>query len=494
MTAKNFFLDDWSRTLFPMWTERILIEHAEEDLRTHVYTEILGGGAQHFLPQEPVYAAKPNWHLRRTSKLDPAATWYLYDLVHRNRGLFRRPFSPKRLNFGYRFQGGEPISGTAAYGEFRETIAAWRTEYPRCVSFDVASYFNTVYHHDLVHWFGGHGASQADAEGFGRFLREINAGRSVDCLPQGLYPTKMLGNAFLVSIDNASRLRSTAIARFMDDFYLFDADEGVLREDFLLVQRLLGARGLNLNPKKTRLFEAGDEVSALHGKVDEIKVRLLRQRREQMRVSTGPFDEPPAEDAAEPEPLAEEDREFLLSLLQGDSLEEDDAELVLSLMGEHSEDVLEYLGAIIERFPNLAKRLFYFCDHVQDQTALADLIGDLLRDRRITTEFQLFWLAWIVEKYLLGTSRAGDLLLGLFEAEAATVVSKAKVLEVAERRWGMGDLREEQLRTGQSGWLAWAAAVGTRCEQPAVRNHLLGYAANGSRMNRLITSCVSGLA
>jgi DNA invertase Pin-like site-specific DNA recombinase len=73
-----------------------------------------------------------------------------------------------------------------------------------------------------------------------RFLQEINSGRSIDCLPHGLYPTKMIGNNFLYFLDTSSRLRSHAIVRFMDDYHLFDDDESVLIDDFMQAQKLLG--------------------------------------------------------------------------------------------------------------------------------------------------------------------------------------------------------------------------------------------------------------
>lgn len=489
MTTQAFFREDWLWTLFPMQTERLVIEHAEGAVRNHVRTAILGPGGEHFLSQETVYAAKPGWHLRRTAKLDPAATWYLYDVVYRCRDLFRRPHGANRLHFGYRFEGGSAISGTDAYGRFRETILRWRGQYSHAASFDIASYFNSIYHHDVVSWFERYGAPDRDAQELGRFLREINAGRSVDCLPQGLYPAKMIGNAFLTDVDAAARLRSAAMARFMDDFYLFDDDANVVRDDFLLVQRLLGSRGLNLNPKKTRFGRDQDDVTTLHRTVDEIKVRLLRRRRASIRASAGPF-----EDAPEPaEPLTDEEREYLLSLLHGDSLDEEDAELVLTLMGEHSEDVLEFLPSIIARFPNLAKRLFFFCDYVQDREGLAEVVRASLRGDAVTTEFQLFWLAWIAEVYLLRTAHGGEILQALFEAGPATTISKSRVLEIPERRWGLGDLREEQLRTAQSGWLTWAAAIGSRAEPPRRRNHLLGYMANASPLNRLVADCVRAL-
>ena len=68
----------------------------------------------------------------------------------------------------------------------------------------------------------------------------------------------------------------------------------------------------------------------------------------------------------------------------------------------------------------------------------------------------------------------------------ATLLSKAKILEIPERRFGMTELREEHLRTGKSDWLSWAAAIGSRAEKKANRNHLLSYFANGGPLNKLI--------
>src|SRR5690606_6117321 len=107
------------------------------------------------------------------------------------------------------------------------------------IGFDVASCFNSLYHHDLVEWFATIGASDEDVATFGRFLRETNAGRSVDCLPHDLYATKMIGNDFLRFVEESHSLRSSAIVRFVDDFYLFSDDKSALQADFAEIQRLL---------------------------------------------------------------------------------------------------------------------------------------------------------------------------------------------------------------------------------------------------------------
>ena len=102
------------------------------------------------------------------------------------------------------------------------------------------------------------------------------------------------------------------------------------------------------------------------------------------------------------------------------------------------------------------------------------------------TEYQLFWFAKMVEDYLLKTPRAGDLLMALYEHENATDISKAKILEISDKRFGLVDLREEQLRTGHSDWLAWAAAVGARAHPKGQRNQLLKYFRKSSPINRLL--------
>ena len=99
-------------------------------------------------------------HLRRTVKLDPVAEYYVYDLIFRYRAEFRRPHSKPRSHYGYRFAAGSPIAPTAAYKAFKGALGEHGKTYSHSISFDVASYFNNLYHHDLVSWFAELGAAQ----------------------------------------------------------------------------------------------------------------------------------------------------------------------------------------------------------------------------------------------------------------------------------------------------------------------------------------------
>jgi len=485
----EYFLTDFSRTLFPLETNRILIEHSSEKLAEFIYQQITHKkeSQQQFLFQVRADAAKPNFHLRRTFKLDPIAEFFLYDLTYRNRTVFRDVPLNHRKNFGYRFNQGKMISPAQSYRDFRLAVYKGSQRFTYGIKVDIAQYFNSLYHHDLIEWFNGVTKNKDDVDFLDKFLRQINGGRSIDCLPQGIYPTKIIGSQFLRFLDESNRLRASQILRFMDDIYLFDNDYGVLLRDFYQMQRLLGQKSLTVNSAKTQL----GRVNELHIEleIDEIKSNLLDQR---VRVIFGSGVEEES-DQVEERPLTEEEVEYLLGLLNNPHLEEDDAELILALMREHSDDVLGQIPTLLRKFPSLSKNFYFFAQHVQDKTTLLNYIRDFVRETVFVPEFQLFWLSKVVETQLLKVEGVDEVLSLLYEHTSATDISKAKILEIPEQRFGMPNLREEQLRTGASGWLAWSAAVGSRNASKATRNHLLGYFAHGGPINQLVAQCVKKL-
>lgn len=85
------------------------------------------------MTQEKVYVSKKEFHLRRTVKLDVVADSFIYDLVYRNRNVFRKSFNKTKYSYGYRFSQGLPVSAIEEYKYFSK--------------FDIASFFNSIYHH-----------------------------------------------------------------------------------------------------------------------------------------------------------------------------------------------------------------------------------------------------------------------------------------------------------------------------------------------------------
>lgn len=156
---------------------------------------------------------------------------------------------------------------------------------------------------------------------------------------------------------------------------------------------------------------------------------------------------------------------------------------MLTLMQDHSSDVLEYLPSLIRDFPGLAKRMYHFCAKVLDKNEVASVILSYLNGGTQITEYQLFWLGMMVEGYLPQDSKSSVaiIIMSIYEHQDATDITRAKILEIPEKRFGLPDLRNERLRSGHSHSPAWAAAVGSRNQPKSQRNHLLKYFRKSSK-------------
>ena len=121
------------------------------------------------------------------------------------------------------------------------------------------------------------------------------------------------------------------------------------------------------------------------------------------------------------------------------------------------------------------------------------VIYDYVNSGAFFLEYQLFWLSAIVEDYLIGIAGYGEVLLKIYELSVDFKIVRAKVLEIPEQGFGFKELRGEYLKTGQSDWLSWAAATGTRSLKTGERNYMLDYFSKGSPLNFLIASCVRKL-
>jgi len=274
----------------------------------------------------------------------------------------------------------------------------------------------------------------------------------------------------------------------MDDFYLFSDSEERLTSDFISIQRILGDKGLALNPEKTALGAVAELDVAQT--VDAFKRGLLRVRRNMISVSGHRYEVDREEIHADLQP---NQVDYLLALLKDPNINEADADLVLSLLHDHGQDVLQRMTALLERFPSLIRSVYNYARSLSDKSELSSLLLVFVKTGRNITEDQLFWIAKLAEDHLSNTPAYRNLLDELYSHPNGTPLSKAKVLEIPEQRFGFDSLREEQLRVGKSDWLAWSAAVGSRAEPAARRNYILAYFAKGSYMNHLISECVSSL-
>lgn len=485
--VKDFYLWDYERTLFPMETCKILVENSSEALSSYIGKIADSKEKDYsFLSQETVYASKPQHHLRRTMKLDPVAEYYLYEMAYKNRKIFRKSTNAFRENFGYRFVDGEPLAIHESYKEFIAKAEELKVKYKYFIKFDISAYFNSIYHHDITNWFSSQKPTQSDIELFGQYMREINTGFSIDFLPHGLYPSKMLGSHFLSFIDHSELVKCEHMIRFMDDYMLFSNSKDTLIKDFQTIQKGLGQKSLNLNTDKTVLFS--DKEISIKQEVDNIKGQIL----EKIYIGSGSgMDNDDYEEAVRE--LSEQEIEYLINLLSEDEATDPEASLILDCIHEHSESFYEYIPDFIYKFPHLSKKIYHKCNDLVEISELTERLIELLEDPHSMNEYQLFWIAKIVERYLLKADSVGKLIALLYEHKDATNISKAKILEIPESRFGMPDWREIHLKNGSSGWLAWASAVGMRDDTKQSRNYLLGYFSKVCTINKLIGDSIIAL-
>lgn len=498
MNTREFFELDFMSGLFPLKTNKLMMENAGPSLAEYVQralSDLPGDAPYNFLSQERAHAAKPNHHLRRTIVLDPVCTFFIYDLVYRNRRAFDSRIKPDRVSFGYRFVGGSPIAVHKAFGDYTKAINTERADFEHSLSFDIASYFNAIYHHDLTNWFANlRGVTPADVKAFGIFMREVNSGRSIDFLPHGLYPTKMIGAGFLSFVESSGEIKSACSLRFMDDIHLFDDSRETLVSDFLKIQDLLGGVALNVNAAKTS-YDFG--LGTVNESASTIRLRLreiLDDDRPRAYFGSGSdwSDEDDEEDHDKDEISSEKISE-LEDLLLDVRADEADVELILGILQENDAVPSTAIPTLYLRFPNIAKQLYKLVAASDDKDAIAEGFAELLDSEAELVEYQLFWLAVIAEDHLCDTDEFGDLVMGIYERSDAYEIAAAKVLEIPDQTFGLKAIRARILKSGASNWRSWASAVGARTLPAAERNYVLGYFANGSTMNHLIANCVKKL-
>ena len=491
MTSTLKFIErDFKSTLFPLKTNLIMAQNHGNEISDYIYQKVLNDNYEgdNFLSQQKVYATKPKGHLRRTVKLDPVAEYFMYDLVFRNKSIFRAQVSDTRRSFGYRFINGKFTPVHEAYAEYKNHLNKCAAQYQHNIQFDVASYFNSIYHHDLSHWFSAKGAvSNIDSNAAGKFFREINSGRSVDFLPHGIYPCKMIGNEFLKVVDLTGTLKSSQIVRFMDDFTLFDNDPEVLKQDFIKIQQLIGKFALNINPSKTYY---DNKVGNVEETLSDIRKSLKDIVTGYEEVHTASGVELIETEIEEDLALSKEQIVSLLNLLKEDDLEESDADLILGFLRLHSDSLLGLLPLLLNKFPNLIKHIHSVCAGIEDKDGLSEIINEHLNSETSFLEYQLFWVGAILEDYLQGKKLYGESLIKVFELSVDFKISRAKILEIPEQGFGLKEIRDDYLKTGQSDWLSWSSAIGSRTLQAGERNYALNYFSKSSPMNFLVSSCV----
>jgi hypothetical protein len=467
--ATSFLEEDNRRWIFPLRTPLQFAKTDTAALRSHIQQRILDEKhPESFVAGEIAFSRKDAHHLRRVLVLDPLTSFFLYDFVHTNRSRFPKLHTTDRYAFGHSFHAGKPVDGFADYHLFRRKKYELAKKHGYFAQVDVFNCFNSFYHHD-VSAFVSSRLTTPNGEAFGQFLRELNAGVSVSCFPQGLYPAKVIGNAYLSFIEQSSRLSVPGLARFLDDIVLTAPSLQELESQVLELQYILDEHHLSLNDSKSHFGERGTRFQ--EHKLDRIKRDLLRKR----EMSAAGYDEDNEEDSG----LTEEEKEYLVSLISGPNVAQEDIELALTLL-RNEEDALEHvLEPVFDKAPHLLRGLHRFVGLSDDgDDALWPAIVSRIKSGRAFPEHDLFWYARLLIDYYTFDSDVADLLVRIYRHPNASTVVKAAILETEAISHGFDDLKASVLRSDGNLLTSSAAMVGLAKVPKGKRNHMFKYVAS----------------
>lgn len=467
------FLDaDHRRWIFPLRTPVVLAQTDAVALRNHIRDKILAKNEPDgFVTGQVAYSRKDQHHLRRVLVLDPFAMFFLYDFVQDNLASFPKPPRSDRYVFGHGFRRGKPVDPFEEYHAFRRKKYELIARFGHFAQVDVFNCFNSFYHHDLVE-FVARKTSDEKGEQLGQFLRELNAGVSVACFPQGLYPAKAIGNAYLSLVERSRKLKAPGVARFLDDIVLAAHTRSEVEDHVLDVQCVLDEHHLSLNDSKTIVGKKGARFQ--EKKLDRIKRALLRKR------EAAKTDYDASQVDGDPGPhLSEGERRYLADLIREPNVAQEDIELALTLLRGEPDALDLVVEPVIDRAPHLLRGLHRFVGVAQgaDHGHLWEAVTTTLRSTKSHPEHDLFWYARILIDYYDFDQEVADMLVRIYEHPKASPVVKAAILETKYLDHGFDDLKTSALRGEGTLLVASSAMVGLSRVRKAKRNHLYKYAA-----------------
>ncbi|SES10483.1 antiviral reverse transcriptase Drt5 [Salipaludibacillus aurantiacus] len=426
-----------------------------------------------FLVQPLVYASKDLNHLRQTFLLDPISQIFLYDFVYRNKAYFKRHSLENRKSYGYYFKDGKLVSNGEEYQLFKEDIYEKKSKYNYMAKLDIANCFNNIYHHDLVSYISRL-INQRESQKLGSFLRDINFGRSTSCVPQGLIPTKIIGNSFLTFIEKSRELKSEYMARFMDDIFLFSDDEHIIRNDVIKIQQLIGEKGLSLNEEKSQILKTEEDVIR---EIEEIKKELLQKRATVVDSYTGDLHD------VKPELTVKQETYLKEKLHDARTLQEDDMELILNLLSTNEEETIELVELVIEKAPHLTKNLYHNINRnfMYLDSEVITTIKKYINEQNLIHEYQLFWLTKIIVDFTNINESIADLLLNIYNHGSSTSAVKCVILEVQENSFGLLELKKKVAR-GSAPEMVISSLVGLISHEISNRNQTYDYVARSNPM------------
>ncbi|MBI2166420.1 MAG: hypothetical protein HYU29_08490 [Chloroflexi bacterium] len=146
------------------------------------------------------------------------------------------------------------------YEEYREAMATAASKSSFALRTDIASYFFHVNHHTLENLLTSAGVPDGVIRLLVKTMLEAWSGRFSHGLPQGMFPSDLLGNYYLSTFDTYAASRGIPSVRYVDDIVMFFNEEFAARSSLAPLTRFLRTIGLDPNEAKTSIVTSEKAV------------------------------------------------------------------------------------------------------------------------------------------------------------------------------------------------------------------------------------------
>ena len=178
---------------------------------------------------------------------------------------------------------------------------------------DITQYFFSINQHELVNQLEHQGFPPELVKMSEKFLTGLTLDRSSRGIPQGCYGSDVIGNGFLVAIDEFIAENKLTFLRYVDDIYVFFTNSDEIRDFFPEFVKKLRDYDLSLNERKT-FFTTPSKLLREETELDEAIEKAKAEAKEKLT------------DYHEIEVDGEYDNESYIEILE---MEPDDKEVAL---------------------------------------------------------------------------------------------------------------------------------------------------------------------
>jgi hypothetical protein len=275
---------------------------------------------------------------------------------------------------------------------------------------DVAQYFGCINQHELVNQLEHQGLSPELVKFTERFLGGLTVDRSSRGLVQGSFGSDLLGNAYLIGVDEFISDSGLSYYRYVDDYYVLFETQDQLKEFFPRFVKRLREYDLSLNESKT-FIAAPKKLLRDETELDKVLAKAKAEAEEELTdyeevEIEGDYDTESYIETIETAPDQEEielaaTREIFENLEEFKGDERDRAEaFCLAFLRRASDPIaLEYVLNRWGRNPDKAKEYaLYLNRFVADEKHRPKIDKAMVEAAEQMLDFQWAWAALIARR------------------------------------------------------------------------------------------------